>query len=86
MQGMTQQVQTQQRPKRFFDTTAGVLTILAIVFTGIAVVVYFTQFANPSYEERLRDAELECAELIEFGGTAPDTTKFDACVAYEMGR
>lgn len=86
MQGMTQQAQAQQRPKRFLDTTAGVLTILAVVFAGIAVVVYFTQFANPAYEERLRDAELECAELIEFGGTAPDTSKFDACVEYEMDR
>lgn len=84
MQGMTQQAQTQRRPKRFFETTAGVLTILALVFAGIAFVVYFTQFAQPSYEERLRDAELECADLIKFGGTTPDTSEFDACVEYEM--
>lgn len=77
---------TTQRPKPFFETTWGALAIVAMVFVGIAVVVYLTQFANPSYEERLRDAELECAEHIDFGGTVPDTTKFDACVDYEMGR
>ncbi|HEY9353782.1 MAG TPA: hypothetical protein VIP28_11050 [Nocardioides sp.] len=74
------------RRKRFFETTLGGFVIAGAALVAIAVLVYVTQYANPSYEERLGDAELECADLIEFGGTAPDTGKFEDCVDYEMGR
>lgn len=84
---MDTQPQTQARsPRRFFETMLGGFTIAAGVLAAVGVLVYMTQFANPSYEERKSDAELACAEHIDLDTAYLDTSEFDDCVAYEMGR
>ena len=82
---MTQQTYP-PRQKRFFETTLGGLAIAGVVLAAIGVLIYVTQFANPSYEERLGDAELACAEHIDLDSSELDTSEFDACVDFEMGR
>lgn len=72
------------RQKRFFETTLGGVTIAAAVLAAIGVLIYVTQFANPSYEESRRDAELACADLIDLETSTLDTSEFDECVEFEM--
>lgn len=80
------QVQT-PRQRRFFETTLGAFVIAGAALVAIGVLVYLTQFAGgESYGDSRRDAELACADYINLETSELDTTEFDRCVEYEMGR